>query len=79
MAEALACSEANALSQETGLQGLLAVGEKEMRQQRAAVTLQELASRKDTVLWKTHSLSEASIKYKPPKAELPFIKELKLM
>lgn len=32
MAVALACSEANASSQETGLQGLLVVGEEEMRQ-----------------------------------------------
>lgn len=47
-----------------------------MRQQRAAVTLQVLDSRKDSVLQMTHSLSEVSIKHKQPKAELPFIKEL---
>lgn len=58
------------------MQGLLVLGEKDMRQQRAAVTLQVLDSRKDSVLQMTHSLSEVSIKHKQPKAELPFIKEL---
>lgn len=53
--------------------GLLAAGKKEVRQPRAAVSLQVLSSRRHCLL--EELLSEAL--KKKYKAELPFIKELK--